>query len=112
MILVPLTKKSEIDYENDVSLEHEGNLEEFAFSEKEEMFLFDNLYSLLNEKLDLMIDVSEDEKIPLEKLDEAIKIVNQVILKSKDEKAKAVYQKFISTLQKAKDCGTCVWIEM
>lgn len=112
MILVPLTKKSETDYENDVSLEYKGNLEEFSFSEEEEMFLFDNLYSLLNEHLDLMIDVSEDEKIPFEKLDGAIRIVNKVSSEAKDKIAKSVYQKVLYALQKAQEYGTCIWIEM
>ena len=111
-IHVPLTKKAMLEFENDVSLEHIDDMFEVYFNEEETTLLFNRVYLPLDSQLELMIDIAEEEKIPFEKLERAVQIVNEIIENAKDEKSVAILSRFLSSLQKAKYCGTCIWIEI
>ena len=111
-IYVPLSPEAAENDENDCTY-RESHEEEFfqeLFVGAKADFHF-GIYRIFNQKLDLLIDEFEEEKIPLEKLEPAKQIAESIMQQQTDEEKREWTQHLVNIIQKAIDCKTCVWIE-
>ena len=112
LIYVPLSLEAEKNNENDCTYRetHESEYYSELILGDETDFHFE-IYNVFNQKLDLLIDHCEEEKIPFEKLEPARRIAEFIMRQQSDEEKRGWAKHLVDIIQKAIDSKTCVWIE-
>ena len=98
---VPLNNKGIKEFDNyDDSM---PNVRTFELTKNEFMSLWKtgSLFDVFDKKFDIIIDHSEEERIELENLSEAITVTKNFLKKAKDPIEKAASQKVLESLELA-----------
>jgi hypothetical protein len=106
-IIIPKTKKAELALDFDKA--KNSDLFIYALSEKDFLLLFKSAFVELNKSLGIIIDDFEDEKISIDKVNEAKKVIDNLKYKTNDIYLIELLTKLNSFFELANQCGTGIY---
>lgn len=110
-IFLPLNEKGIKEFEDDNVRDSTKNLNVYDISKDDYDYLEERRYTdILNIECDTIIDLHEEELIPLEKLPKALEITQILIRNTSEERYIELLKQFEKIFSLAIQCKTCVII--